>query len=250
AGNANDKVPAYTAPFSYGINMGYYPNWTRQQLADISAGNAGKGVKGAGVTALRPMMKEEHFELYGYEHLVVDYEHYESLGLKNHTAFIGYPAPQNADNSKYGGCNESSKLFKNLYEPIWDSGQNGTAVNEDNYYAAHVYKTVTTYKNYIMIWEVINEPDYTHTSFGWKGAGEAGNWWDNTPNPCDLPNLRAPIYSYIRMLRISYEVIKHVDPSAFVAVGGIGYESFLDVVLRNTDNPDGGKVSATYPDKG
>src|SRR5690606_38756750 len=77
AGNANDKVPAYTAPFSYGINMGYYPNWTRQQLADISAGNAGKGVKGAGVTALRPMMKEEHFELYGYEHLVVDYEHYE-----------------------------------------------------------------------------------------------------------------------------------------------------------------------------
>ena len=248
--NANDKVPAYSAPFSYGTNMGYYPNWSRQQLADISAGNAAVGVEGAGVNALRPMMREEHFDLYGYGHLVGDFQHYESLGIRNNTTFIGYPAPKNADNSRYGGCNEPSKLFKNLYEPIWDSGANGTPVNENNYYALHVYKTVSTYKDHVKIWEIINEPDYTHSDFGWKAPDEAGSWWNNNPNPCDLPNLRAPVFSYIRMLRISYEVIKHVDPTAFVAVGGIGYQSFLDVLLRNTDNPDGGKVTAAYPDKG
>lgn len=248
--NANDNVPAYTAPFSYGSNMGYYPNWTRRQIADIAAGNEAENVKGAGVNSLRPKMVEEHFDLYGYEHLVGDFEHYKSLGIKNNTAFIGYPAPGSADKSTYGGCGQSSKLFKNIYEPIWDSGQNGTPVNENNYYAVHVYKTVSTYKDYVKIWEIINEPDYTNSDYGWRGRGEAGNWWDNNPSPCDLPNLRAPVFSYIRMLKISYEVIKHVDPSAFVAIGGIGYESFLDAVLRNTDNPDGGKVTSVYPNKG
>lgn len=52
------------------------------------------------------------------------------------------------------------------------------------------------------------------------------------------------------MLRVSYEVIKSIDPEAFVCVGGIGYQSFLDAILRNTDNPDGGKVTNQYPYKG
>jgi hypothetical protein len=45
-------------------------------------------------------------------------------------------------------------------------------------------------------------------------------------------------------------VIKSVDPDAFICVGGIGYNSFLDAILRNTDNPDGGKVTDKYPYKG
>ena len=52
------------------------------------------------------------------------------------------------------------------------------------------------------------------------------------------------------MLRISYEVIKSVDKEAFICIGGIGYQSFLDAILRNTDNPDGGKVTDRYPYKG
>ncbi|NJL74776.1 MAG: T9SS type A sorting domain-containing protein [Saprospiraceae bacterium] len=52
------------------------------------------------------------------------------------------------------------------------------------------------------------------------------------------------------MLRISYEIIKTIDPEAYVAIGGIGYPSFLDAVLRNTDNMDEGKVTTDYPLKG
>jgi hypothetical protein len=52
------------------------------------------------------------------------------------------------------------------------------------------------------------------------------------------------------MLRISYEVIKSIDASAYISVGGLGYPSFLDVIMRNTDNPDNGEVTEEYPLKG
>ncbi len=52
------------------------------------------------------------------------------------------------------------------------------------------------------------------------------------------------------MLRITYEIVAHLDDDGLVCVGGLGYPSFLDAILRNTDNPDGGKVNAGYPKKG
>ena len=52
------------------------------------------------------------------------------------------------------------------------------------------------------------------------------------------------------MLRISWEVIKKLQPNDFVCVGGIGYRSFLDAVLRNTDNPADGSVNSNFPSKG
>jgi len=77
-----------------------------------------------------------------------------------------------------------------------------------------------------------------------------GNWYDNAPEACDLTNLKAPVYYYIRTLRIAYEVIKTVDPEAYVAVGGIGYPSFLDAVLRYTDKPEDGAVNNDFPHAG
>jgi len=79
--------------------------------------------------------------------------------------------------------------------------------------------------------------------------GAAGSWWDNNPDPCQNA-LKAPIFHYIRMLRISYEVIKTLDPDAYVAIGGLGYPSFLDAVCRNTDNPDNGSANPEFPLKG
>ena len=49
------------------------------------------------------------------------------------------------------------------------------------------------------------------------------------------------------MLRISYEVIKSVDPNAYVVTSGLGFPSFLDAILRNTDNPNNGRVTPQYP---
>jgi hypothetical protein len=123
-------------------------------------------------------------------------------------------------------------------------------VNEKNHYAWYVYNVVIRYKNYVKFWEIINEPDLDSSDSGWRPPGDGSNWWDKDPTPASLINLNAPIQSYIRMLRISYEVIKSADPEAYICVGGIGYQSFLDAILRNTDNPDGGKVTDRYPYKG
>src|SRR5699024_8935340 len=95
-------------------------------------------------------------------------------------------------------------------------------------------------------WEIVNEPDITGF---WDNGNKKNpnNWWDNPPSPGALLNLRAPVFYYIRMLRIAYEVIKKYTPDAFVAPGGIGNPAFLDALLRYTDNPDEGKVTAEYP---
>ncbi|MBK8806688.1 MAG: hypothetical protein IPO21_08600 [Bacteroidales bacterium] len=50
-------------------------------------------------------------------------------------------------------------------------------------------------------------------------------------------------------MRVCYEVIKYLQPDDFVCLGGIGYSSFLDALLRNTDNPTDGSVGIDYPHK-
>ncbi|NML19586.1 T9SS type A sorting domain-containing protein [Pseudoflavitalea sp. G-6-1-2] len=248
---ANNTVPAYNGKFMYGTNGGYYgSSWDDKTIADIAAGNPAQKVKGVGSKTFRPPLPENFLESWSYDIRVAEFKHYASLGVLDNTVFLGEPSAAHKDNNKYAGCADESKLFKNMYEPIWDGGANGTPVNDNNYYALYVYKTVMLYKNYVKFWEIVNEPDYDNAGNGWKKKGEAGNWWENNPPPCDLPNMKAPIFHYIRMLRISYEVIKSVDPTAYVTTGGLGYISFLDAILRNTDNPANGAVSTDYPLKG
>ncbi|MEP6746835.1 MAG: T9SS type A sorting domain-containing protein [Bacteroidota bacterium] len=250
---ANDAahVPVYTNTFLFGSNMGYYPPWTNQTIADIAAGNPAVGVPGAGVKSLHlPLPERDFLDYWGYNISVNDFIHYNSLGIQDNTVFLEFPSVAHADNTVYPGCTNPSLLWSNLFLPIWDGGANGTPVNEDNYFALYVYKTVTIYKPWVKFWEIVNEPDYDGGLNGWRQPGDPGNWWDNNPTPCELVRLQAPIFNYIRMMRIAYEVIKSIDPNAYVAMGGTGYPSFLDAMLRNTDNPVDGSVTAEYPFKG
>jgi len=251
--SANDPgaVPAYNGYFQYGTNLGYYDGtWNDWTLSDIAAGNPLLGVKGAGAKTFRILLPEYFLESWSYDIRLAEFNHYASLGVKDNTIFVGFPSPAHKDNNFYNGCAESSLLFANMYEPIWDGGANGTPVNENNYYALYMYKLVQTYGAFTKFYEITNEPDYTWYNTGWLEPGVAGNWWDNNPPPCELSNLKAPIFHYIRMLRISYEIVKTLDPTAYVAVGGIGWPSFLDALLRNTDEPTNGAVTGAYPLKG
>ncbi|MFT3932752.1 MAG: T9SS type A sorting domain-containing protein [Chitinophagaceae bacterium] len=251
--NANDPahVLPYTSDFLYGSNMGYYPPWTNQTIADIAAGNSSKGVKGAGIKTLHQPLPEAFLEQWGYDINLNDFRYYNSLGIKDNTVFLETPSEAHRDKSTFGGCGDQSLIWSNIYTPIWDNGENGTPVNDDNYLALYIYKTVTLHKQYVKFWELVNEPDQDGGNIGWRNPGDpAGNWWDRNPTPCELYNLKAPIYSYIRMLHIAYEVIKTIDPTAYVSMGGVGYPSFLDALLRNTENPVDGFVTAAYPYKG
>ena len=246
---ANDKIQPYNGVFRAGVNFDVYRGFTDEDLALLAAGSEDKGVQGAGIKALRPGFFEDFAELFGYDSRINAFKYYDKLGMKDHTMIVGFPSDAHRDDTFY--CpGVRSTVFKNLDLPIWDNGENGTPVNDKNYYALYIWKTIALYKDYVKFWEVWNEPGFDYTGGkGWLPKGAPGSWWENNPDPCDY-KLRAPIFTYIRMLRITYEIAKSVDPSAYVVTSGVGFPSFLDAILRNTDNPDGGKVTPQYPLKG
>lgn len=244
---ANDVVPEVNDFFRYGVVPSFYPSWGTQDtaLANISAGNPNVGVEGAGVKAWRATLPEWFINQFGNNVRTFAFEHYETIGMTNHTVFLEGPQADHIDQTQYC-AGTPSIIFDNLYLDIWDNGQNGTPVNDDNYYALYMYNVATTYSPYVKFWEIWNEPDFSGSPNAFNPPGTAGSWWDNDPDPCDL-KIKAPIYHYIRMLRISYEVIKSIDPDAFITTGGIGFPSFLDAIMRNTDNPNNGDPSTEYP---
>jgi hypothetical protein len=245
---ANNGVPAWNSGFDYGVNPGNYPPvYTDTALANLAHGVPGQQ-DGFGITALRPGLFHDVLEAEGFESRLPFFQYYQYIGLRNTVAILGFPPEKERELAYY--CNgEQSQLYRNLYEPVWDEGQNGTLINENNPFALYVWKTATLYKGLVRVYEIWNEPDFDGGQHGWKKPGMDGNWWDAPPAPCATA-LKAPVYFYIRCLRIAYEVIKSVDPNAYVAVGGLGYPSFLDAVCRYTDNPFDGTVTEVYPNKG
>jgi hypothetical protein len=245
---ARNQVTPYTLRFRAGVNLGYYPLWGNQQLADIAAGNPVTNQIGVGARAMRQGLYEEVLENFGYNLVEGDFNHYDGLNLSNGeaVAILGGPAPWHKDNTFY--CpGESSNLFANLYTPTWDGGLNGTPYNDNNYWAAYLYKVVTQYKDDVRFWEIWNEPGLDFGACGWRAPGDPiCNWWDRDPLPCEYI-LKAPVEHYVRTLRIAWDVIKTVDPDSYVCLGSVGYQAMLDAVLRNTDNPNGGGVTAEYP---
>ncbi len=243
---ANDTIVPYNGHFRPGSNLGYFPPWDDTELADIAAGNPAVGVDGAGVRSIRPSLPEEFLENWGYDYRLDSYQHYFNLDLQDLTNIVGFPADWHRDPTHY--CPDyQSEMFDNLYDPIWDNGENGTPINDDNYLALYIYKVVQLYGDYISFWEIWNEPGFDYTgAHGWLPPGAPGNWWENNPDPCHY-KLRAPIFHYVRTLRVCYEVIKSEDPDALVTVAGLGFPAFLDAILRNTDNPADGSVTGDYP---
>jgi gliding motility-associated-like protein len=244
---ANNQVPAYNSNFAYGINVGYHPNFTDNDKTDLIAGVNGHTIRNA--------MFEYFMDFYGVNVRSKEFAYAQSKGMTDVLTFIstGYNPfgtdGKHRDHTKYDGSAKESVMTANLYSPIWDNGENGTPVNDNNYYALFVYNFVKNYGQYVRFYEVMNEPDIAIYN-AYDKPGTPGNLWDNAMKATDLPALNAPIFHYIRLMRITYDIVKTYDPDAYICTGGIGYPVFLDNLLRYTDNPDGGKVTAEYPNKG
>lgn len=230
--SAQDIVPPFNTSFDIGSNMGYYPPyWEDTDLALLA--------QKCGANTIRPGLFHHFLAEWGYENRVPIFQSYQQMGLRNLVAILGYPATSVQDTQSF--CPEHrSALFSGLYEPIWAKNGPQTTVNQSNTFAQYVWEVATRYKGLIKIYEIWNEPDLNQTH-GWRPPGMPENWWENAPLPCETP-LHAPPYHYIRMLRVAYEVIKKVDSEALVAVGGLGWPSYLDVICRYTDEPLRGRV--------
>ncbi|GAB3527954.1 hypothetical protein GCM10027443_05090 [Pontibacter brevis] len=229
---ANEYVKPYSGALQVGSNMGAFGNgWTDEKLVDVMS-KAGGG-------SLRPTLPEHFVERWGYGIRLDAFRGYVGKsGMSEITCFIEGPSDAHRDKTVYTGT-ESSKLFANMYEPIWNA--DGT-VNANNYYAIYVYKLIQTYGDYIRFWEVLNEPDL--------GYANRSEWLTRAPYPSESNNTKAPFFHYVRMLRITWEVVKKYSPEDYVTTGGIGYSQYLDALLRYTDNPNGGAVTSQYPNKG
>jgi hypothetical protein len=251
--NSFSTVAKYNGLYGYGSNMGWYGF----QLTDK---NVAQLAYNAGSRTIRPSLPDRLIS--GYNRLDIrlsEFKFYvDTLGMKDITAFVGEPndpalygtwGPNNRDTVRFLGCNDNAKTFKGLYEPVWlDSAK--TQINPANTFANYLYRTITAYGKYVKFWEIVNEPDLTYGSNGWASPDVPTSWWHVNPEPSELVNLQAPVYCYIRTLRIAWDVIKKLQPGSYVCTGGLGYPSFLDALLRNTDNPVDGSVTPQYPEKG
>ena len=242
---ANQTVPTYVGGFAYGVNAGYYnTNLTDQDVYQLGAN--------AGATATRNGLWDSFLQTYGNTIRTDAFSYFfNTLGFRNSITMLGGPASTDQDTATYtsGTTTVTSELWKGMYQPIWTDESTGT-VNPANTFAVYVSNAVKNYGGQIGIYEIVNEPDFTYNwSAASSASGTTGSWFDVMPDPADLTNVQAPITNYIRVLHIAYSVIKHFQPNAYVAPGGIS-SGFLDCLLRYTDNPTDGSVNSTYPLKG
>ncbi|GAB3845984.1 hypothetical protein GCM10028822_05310 [Hymenobacter terrigena] len=231
---AQVRVRPWAASFGYGTNLGYYgPAWPDERLAAAASA--------AGATTIRVTLPEAFLDKWGANSRRGAFGYYaDSLGLRDLVCFVGEPAPKHRDPVTYPGCPEPSKLFANLYEPIWNPD---STVNPNNYYAHYIYRLTQQYGANVRVWEVVNEPDYVTGT-------QNESWLKRAPEPAEMPNVLAPVYRYIRTLRITWEVVKKYRPTAYVTPGGLGYPQFLDALLRYTDNPRDGAATPDFPAAG
>ncbi|AKT43979.1 hypothetical protein [Chondromyces crocatus] len=234
-GNGGGDPSGLGGPFRYGINFGY-PNsgWNDAIFAELA--------RDAGANGARLKLSETHLDTWGYEIEVGDMQAYASIGMSRHAAFlIGPTAEHSTAPAGTPDWQLDQYIPKGLYEPI--TLPDGT-INPANPWATYVYETVSVYKPWVDTWEVWNEPDWVAD---WQFTQ---TWWDQPPTKEQLVRFNGSIFDYVRMLRVTHEAARKADPAAKIALGGIGYPSFLSAVLRYTDNPAGGAVSPEHPETG
>jgi len=219
--------------FRFGDNPGYYGSGIdRRESAQMSVT--------AGASSLRTTLPEYYLQKWGDAIEMGDYAAYLSLGLGHHVCFLIGPSHEHSNAPADASDSDLAHYSpKNLYEPIFTADG---SVNPENYWAAYVERVVKNYGQYLDMYEVWNEPDQVGSNW------QATQAWDETPpNPKDLIWWNDSVFAYIRLLRITHEVVHKFDQDASVTVGGVGYGSFLSALLRYTDEPKSGAVSAEYP---
>lgn len=232
-----DHVLPYTDTIAIGMNPGYYP--APNYKSDEFQAELAKKVL---CNTIRMQLTESFLHNNGYGVRLSTYQYLTgTLGFKNIQAFFGQngseqPTPHR-DTTKYPGAPFTSLLFLNMYEPIFlKNGQ----VNPRNYCAKYIWDALQIYGPFLSVVEVVNEPDIP---YGYP----IPLWWTRMPKPGELKNLQAPLPMYIRFLKIAYLVTKTYNPKIRVTPGGVGFTSFLDCLLRYTDNPVDGSVTPEYP---
>lgn len=194
----------------------------------------------AGCNSARLKLPETHLDTWGWDIELGDMASYAQHGKRDLVAFLITPTrPHSSAPAEAADWELEHWAPLNLDAPVTIDG----AINPDNYWGAYVYETVLTYREHVKIWEVWNEPDWVSD---WQITQ---TWYDSPPTAEQLPRFNADVFAYVRMLRVTREAALLADPDAKIALGGLGYESFLDAIVRYSDAPDG-TIDAEHPATG
>jgi len=222
------------------FRMGAYISSSNNDTMKLCSIYATKG----GLNTQKKEFSEKNFFFknnYYYNSQIETCQYIYKLGQKELIGMLTTPSNEHSTD-----ITESENKYykpKNLYKDIWIYNEQGNKeINKDNYWAYYIYNIVTKYQHYIKIWEIWDEPDYISDN------NILIKWNKNFPDENDLIQWHGSIFSYIRLLRISYEVIKYIDPSSYVSVGGLNYPKFLEYILNYTDNEnENGTINNNYP---
>lgn len=222
--------------FRRGVNPGYYGSGIdRRESAQLS--------QRAGANSIRGTLPERYLAMWGDRIEVDDWAYYRTLGIDHGAVFL--VGPSAAHSTAPAGTPDwelDHYSPRNLYEPIFLADG---SVNPNNYWAAYMERVARNYGDVLDVYEVWNEPD--QVGGNWQVTQQ---WMTRAPMPSEMIWWHDTIYAYVRALRIAHEVIHRFDPTAQVTVGGVGYPSFLNAVLRYTDEPNAGAMNAEYPHTG
>ncbi|MDB5097346.1 MAG: uncharacterized protein JWM80_1767 [Cyanobacteria bacterium RYN_339] len=146
---------------------------------------------------------------------------FAAMGVKVQAMITDTPAWASTDGTAGG-------VPKGLASAIFADGTDvykpGVGPNTANKFATYMFDMVTRYKGRIGAWELWNEPDYPSGDLGAGATGTsngAPRYWHGT------------VQEYVRLLKVGSTVVRGIDASARVTLGGLGYEGYLDAVLAN-----------------
>lgn len=196
-----------------------------------------------GMTTLREGWNWKYIEVKKHQNVTwMDYfdakaQRFAEMGVKVQAMVTDTPDwassdPQYASKTSFD-ANSPGKYTvpAGLNKPIFADGTDvfkpGAKPNPDNYFADYMHDMVSRYKGKIHLWQVWNEPDYPAGDLGAGSKTSDGRqrYWSGS------------VQDYVRLLKVAHTVVKGIDPSARITLGGLGHESYLAAILDHGGAP-------------
>lgn len=225
------------AQTTVGDNPGYYGvQFTDQQLYDLMAAIHESKTR-SGVSIQQELQ-------YGMRTFQARLQYpYITKGFRGNTFFL-YASPYTscADGGCYVGQSvrltakgNRSWLPANLYNTIFNPD---SSINSGNPWAVYCDSVARSIGAQYQLYEVENEPDITGSQDAYTDTPtSATSWHVRSPLPDELYNTWDSVSDYIQMIKIASLVIKHRQPTALIATGGLGYPFYYQWLLRGGAAP-------------
>lgn len=200
-----------------GENTGYYGSgFTDQNLDSL--------MKKGGMNSARVFLSIYNYKLYGMSTFTARFKYpYDSLHMRHNVFNLNIQVSDGnytgRDTTTVGG--HQTWLPSGLYLNPFNVD---SSINTSNVWAKFCYDVISALKGKYDYYEVDNEPDANNVASSNLDSITASStsFQKHRPLGVNLTSLYAPHgdSDYVQLCKITYQVIKHVDPTAKICTGG------------------------------